>query len=171
MAALALPSSPARSAKPASLETTHRRRPSPPPAKLLHAGRIWIDPAEIDDTPGWEDESSPAEQAAGHSNSNLEAEQSQERAAEEPDFVDHPEPELVPVSASVFDDDFFRRSTGCGGATHWAEAAEPPTDASLQPIQPLAPEPTRLFAGVAATHAQPAESDELDIPAFLRRSR
>jgi hypothetical protein len=29
----------------------------------------------------------------------------------------------------------------------------------------------RLFAGVSASHAEHSEADELDIPAFLRRSR
>jgi hypothetical protein len=28
----------------------------------------------------------------------------------------------------------------------------------------------RLFAGASASHAEPPETDELDIPAFLRRS-
>jgi hypothetical protein len=32
-----------------------------------------------------------------------------------------------------------------------------------------APE-VRLFAGANASHAEPAETDELDIPAFLRHS-
>jgi len=63
------------------------------------------------------------------------------------------EPELVPVRASVFDDDFFRQpkpelpvSEG-----HWPEAKVP------------------SFAGYAPD-APAAETDELDIPAFLRRS-
>jgi cell division protein FtsZ len=63
------------------------------------------------------------------------------------------EPELVPVKASVFDDDFFRQpkpelpvSEG-----HWPEAKIP------------------SFAGYAAD-APAGETDELDIPAFLRRN-
>jgi cell division protein FtsZ len=58
------------------------------------------------------------------------------------------DPELVPVAASVFDDDFFRRS-------HLAPAGEQAT------------------AGVAMagpSHTEGSETDELDIPAFLRRS-
>jgi len=64
------------------------------------------------------------------------------------------EPELVPVSASVFDDDFFR-----------SEAAKEPMRITAAEPQP-APEP-RVYAGVAS--GQGAEADELDIPAFLRR--
>jgi cell division protein FtsZ len=64
------------------------------------------------------------------------------------------EPELVPVKASVFDDDFFRQpkpelpvSEG-----QWPEAKVP------------------SFAGYAGdAPAAAAENDELDIPAFLRR--
>jgi cell division protein FtsZ len=58
------------------------------------------------------------------------------------------DPELVPVAASVFDDDFFRRS-------HLAPAGE------------------QVTAGVAMagpSHTEGSETDELDIPAFLRRS-
>jgi hypothetical protein len=58
------------------------------------------------------------------------------------------DPELVPVAASVFDDDFFRRS-------HLAPAGEQAT------------------AGVTMagpSQAEGSETDELDIPAFLRRS-
>jgi cell division protein FtsZ len=68
------------------------------------------------------------------------------------------EPELVPVRASVFDDDFFRRPTDEAGA----KGAE---DAGAQKHRPDARVPT--FAGYAGESA--AENDELDIPAFLRR--
>ena len=65
----------------------------------------------------------------------------------------------VPVKASVFDDEFFRkpkeewRGEGCGGSgsKHWPDARVP------------------SFAGYAAE--PPAENDELDIPAFLRRKQ
>jgi len=68
--------------------------------------------------------------------------------------ISHVEPELVPVSASVFDDDFFR------------------SEAGIEPMRVTAAEPqpaaeTRVYAGVASGSA--AEADELDIPAFLRR--
>jgi len=69
------------------------------------------------------------------------------------------EPELVPVPASVFDDDFFR-----AGAAHGE-----PSGTAYGYQDPAASE-ARVFAGVAS-HAGSGEVDELDIPAFLRRSR
>ena len=76
-----------------------------------------------------------------------------------PTAAAEPKPELVPVPASVFDDDFFRKpneelrssstSNGEEGAA-WPEARIP------------------TFAGYAAEAAP--ETDELDIPAFLRRN-
>jgi cell division protein FtsZ len=73
-----------------------------------------------------------------------------------------PQPELVPVPASVFDDDFFRkpndelRASSLGAeetAAAWPEARVP------------------SFAGYAADAQDAAsETDELDIPAFLRRN-
>ena len=99
------------------------------------------------------------------------------------------EPELVPVAASVFDDEFFRTPNA-----RLRPAVEPdPSDPNLAeydlcddccidgPIQrtgPSAPEygpegpahEVRLFAGASASHEEPSETDELDIPAFLRRS-
>jgi cell division protein FtsZ len=98
------------------------------------------------------------------------------------------EPELVPVAASVFDDEFFRTPNA-----HLRPTVEP------DPTDPMLAEPdeceecsfdggtqsvssragydagdavieTGLFAGASASPAGPPESDELDIPAFLRRS-
>jgi cell division protein FtsZ len=66
-------------------------------------------------------------------------------------------PELIPVRASVFDDDFFRRPKE-------DVAAKPAEDAASKPW-PDARIPS--FAGYAAESS--AENDELDIPAFLRR--
>jgi cell division protein FtsZ len=72
--------------------------------------------------------------------------------------------ELIPVRASVFDDDFFRRSneelTGRVGESAPLEVR----------IRPEARVPS--FAGYAGDSAPAAanEDDELDIPAFLRRS-
>ena len=95
-----------------------------------------------------------------------------------------PQPELIPVPASVFDDDFFRKPNeelrnGKGQRSWDADAkAEPTRD--LEPVAaieekekeathwPEAKVPS--FAGYAGGGSS-SESDELDIPAFLRRSR
>jgi cell division protein FtsZ len=70
------------------------------------------------------------------------------------------EPELVPVSASVFDDEFFRVSS--------ARARAGEENASAKSAVPngagAAREPH------AAAQVEQGEADELDIPAFLRRS-
>jgi cell division protein FtsZ len=79
------------------------------------------------------------------------------------------EPELVPVSASVFDDAFFRSS-------YSRPSGEP--ERAMAGIQNVAAEagidgPVRgsqLYAGASASHGEHSETDELDIPAFLRRS-
>ncbi len=81
-------------------------------------------------------------------------------AVEEP--VRESEPELVPVPASVFDDDFFRKPV-----------PEPVAAAETHPVAeethwPAARVPS--FAGYASD-SPAAETDELDIPAFLRKSR
>jgi cell division protein FtsZ len=128
---------------------------------------------------------------------------------------DEAEPELVPVAASVFDDDFFRTDRTRRGLVEAERTApgfagEPPSERRI-PLQPThaphAPtiyqlaneEPASLgsggyasvdgsraidrdagspelgsepvFAGVSGTQTGQAEADELDIPAFLRRSR
>jgi cell division protein FtsZ len=68
-------------------------------------------------------------------------------------------PELVPVRASVFDDDFFRR---------------PKEEDLIKPSEETAPKQwpdarVPSFAGYATEGS--AENDELDIPAFLRRKQ
>jgi cell division protein FtsZ len=65
-------------------------------------------------------------------------------------------PELVPVRASVFDDDFFRRPNDELAARTGDDASKPWPDARVP-----------SFAGYAGE--SPADNDELDIPAFLRR--
>jgi cell division protein FtsZ len=75
------------------------------------------------------------------------------------------EPELVPVAASVFDDDFFRSANGrrrLEAEAAGAAVAAPRADAGV--------EGARVFAGASGGHTEQSESDELDIPAFLRRS-
>jgi cell division protein FtsZ len=102
------------------------------------------------------------------------------------------EPELIPVPRSVFDDDFFRTS-----AHELLSAKEPISGTPMpsargfdspDPVRPpvrlqydthraseIIPEPrvaepavrVPVFSGAVAR--EPAEADELDIPAFLRR--
>jgi cell division protein FtsZ len=100
------------------------------------------------------------------------------------------EPELVPVAASVFDDEFFRSPSVRLRPSVEPDASDPNlaeydlcddccVDGPIQHSRPSVPEydpeepahEVRLFAGASATHAEPAETDELDIPAFLRRSQ
>jgi cell division protein FtsZ len=72
-----------------------------------------------------------------------------------------PEPELLAVPASVFDDDFFRSEPEQGITTRREAEMSMPAE-------------TRVYAGtpgaVMAVHADIGDSDELDIPAFLRRT-
>ena len=68
-------------------------------------------------------------------------------------------PELIPVRASVFDDDFFRRPSEESAARTAEDAASKPWPDARVPS----------FAGYAGESA--AENDELDIPAFLRRKQ
>ena len=114
-----------------------------------------------------------------------------------PAVVATPEPpaELVPVQASVFDDDFFRvprsrrvemvdapaESETIGARlTEATQRRVVPADASpmgaahVQRIEevPAVAEPVvraTAFGGAVASHADQGEPDELDIPAFLRR--
>ncbi|MEZ2347097.1 cell division protein FtsZ [Terriglobus sp. RCC_193] len=89
-------------------------------------------------------------------------------ATANPIFTTSPEPpqtfsrqqdpsELVPVPASVFDDDFFLRPRRTEDGTHPTEEPTLRTDVRV---------PT--FSGQAPAEPQ-EEHDELDIPAFLRR--
>jgi len=92
-----------------------------------------------------------------------------------------PNPALIPVPASVFDDDFFRTSpsrtpvkhqpdellrveTGVESGTHLS-ASE-----NVQSTSPVSEPGVRVSFAGAGTQADSQESDELDIPAFLRRS-
>jgi cell division protein FtsZ len=93
-------------------------------------------------------------------------------------------PELIPVPASVFDDEFFRSSNRSEPVEEpRAEVREPEMrgvrysnvqpSVEAQPATPHDAEPVhaaRLFAGANASPVQPVENDELDIPAFLRRN-
>lgn len=75
--------------------------------------------------------------------------------------VAEPADELLPVSSSVFDDDFFQRQRRA--SVEQSQAKE----VAHAPVQrPEVRVPT--FGGLAPAET-PAEQDELDIPAFLRR--
>jgi cell division protein FtsZ len=132
----------------------------------LHASRIWVSPEEIDDA-GWSDEAADevAPEGEFEAAQAAELEDLSEDEDAEPEFERRGDPELVPVSASVFDDDFFRAAQLGGRPQGEPERAIPAGTA-----QPAGQE-VRLFAGVSASQAEHSESDELDIPAFLRRSR
>jgi cell division protein FtsZ len=102
------------------------------------------------------------------------------RGAYVPTVQPEPKPELVPVPASVFDDDFFRKPNEELRTGKESRSWEPETTRDLEPIEAVEEkekEPTHWpeakvpsFAGYAGGGSS-SESDELDIPAFLRRSR
>jgi cell division protein FtsZ len=90
-------------------------------------------------------------------------------------------PELLPVPASVFDDDFFRTSSGRAAASAGMEESAQVEPGIHSPVY-SAGQMNSVAPGVAADGAprspftaatvlQPdaSEPDELDIPAFLRR--
>ena len=95
--------------------------------------------------------------------------------------------ELLPVSASVFDDDFFQKGNDelRSGVQHAWPGESAPASVSpgefVSPIVGIAPEPSQAaplpqvrvpsFSGYAVDAGSGSGStDELDIPAFLRRS-
>ncbi len=91
-----------------------------------------------------------------------------------------PAPELVPVPASVFDDDFFRTSSTrvvpriseepTRVETGVRENAYFSTPEDVQQESPAAEASLRApYSGAATPQPDPTEPDELDIPAFLRR--
>jgi cell division protein FtsZ len=111
--------------------------------------------------------------------------------ADEPEMMDHA-PELIPVPRSVFDDDFFRVSA----REMLAPEAGPARDSRLPAVrgveatearplrlqyedatraiesilEPTVAEPVvRMPTFTGSVVREPAEADELDIPAFLRR--
>ncbi|MGH9596972.1 MAG: cell division protein FtsZ, partial [Edaphobacter sp.] len=94
-------------------------------------------------------------------------------------------PELIPVKASVFDDDFFQASLGREGvnteenglrhrdSTHFsAPPRVQPEDVRIAAEEaPVADPSVRVpsYGNAVGASAEAAEPDELDIPAFLRR--
>jgi cell division protein FtsZ len=94
------------------------------------------------------------------------------RAVADADLADsrmgrNSEPELVPVPASVFDDDFFRAAYDRNKAASEDRAAGMAVALQAAPSSPG--DAQRVFAGTGS-QGEPSETDELDIPAFLRRS-
>lgn len=95
--------------------------------------------------------------------------------------VSREEPELLPVPASVFDDDFFRTSPQRAAISHGPE--EPVrVEAGIHGAVSYGGEPDGTSSSSAipdggsrspfpatAIQPDPSEPDELDIPAFLRR--
>ncbi len=160
--------------------------PPPPPA----TEPVWAhepgaadvqSPSETEDF--WDDAAAPFEEEQGS------AEESQSYAVA-PQSTEKPSapPELLPVPASVFDDDFFRTDrVRARVADTLSTAAQAPRIQIREPeiiigsgtrtsgfngapvrdytaTQPAA----ALFAGASGSGAAVGESDELDIPAFLR---
>jgi len=154
-------------------------------------------------------------QAEAPSDENLRAQPqasqlSGRQPSQQPDQQPEPRPKLVPVPASIFDDDFFRtplpRRFDDTDAAHSAAPSTPsqsriPTPPSRY-VDPIAAPPSYdaiptqrvhyadrepdhappmsaigmdtpsrvpSFAGLTPSHTETGESDELDIPAFLRR--
>jgi cell division protein FtsZ len=144
---------------------------------LLHAGRIWISPQEMDGT-DWSDETEADEegQFEAEAEQSVEMEELSQTEDAEPEFEPQAEPELVPVSASVFDDDFFRKPYVGGrqqreGEVPAMEASTSTTSVGNAPLEASGVgQEVRMYAGVTASHVDHQEADELDIPAFLRRS-
>jgi len=79
--------------------------------------------------------------------------------------------ELVPVPASVFDDDFFRRPTDTDRQQeNWGDALQPARNVDADSRGQLhADSRVPTFSGYATSEPE-AATDELDIPAFLRRN-
>ncbi len=80
--------------------------------------------------------------------------------------------ELIPVPASVFDDEFFTKGNEELRANRVGETLKPASEVPETEAAPHWPEArVPSFAGYVGDAPQPpAESDELDIPAFLRRN-
>jgi cell division protein FtsZ len=137
----------------------------------LHAGRIWVSPEEMDNAADWNDEAEVEADAAPEFEAEGPSSDQIEDMFEADDVERDSEPELVPVAASVFDDDFFRSAAGRNRAANESEIAG--SAVGVQPASaPASIEASpRLFAGASGSPADQAEADELDIPAFLRRSR
>jgi cell division protein FtsZ len=130
-------------------------------AEVTHAGS----PQETDVT-DWNDEDemeAEAEFDAGTGRTDDGDEMAEADDAER-------EPELVPVAASIFDDDFFRSASARNRVTGESEIIGSAVAEQIASA-PASIDEKRLFAGASSSAAEHSETDELDIPAFLRRSR
>jgi cell division protein FtsZ len=93
-------------------------------------------------------------------------------------------PELIPVKASVFDDDFFRPTPARdkvdfngmeGGLRDGCQisgsgrAKDEEVHILTEDVFPVEAALRVPFGGSTVAAADPAQPDELDIPAFLRR--
>ena len=159
-------------------------------ASAIHSAPIEVEPIIVadvtDDETTWEDHLSDEDLSqelvgSGH------LDEVDEVAPE----VSEPTPELIPVPRSVFDDDFFRVPTRQMLAhdpvpeTRIPSARGFDSPDSNRPIrlqyedanraiesilEPVVPEPAvRVATFTGSVPHEPAQADELDIPAFLRR--
>jgi cell division protein FtsZ len=87
-------------------------------------------------------------------------------------------PELIPVKASVFDDDFFQASSAreamiAEEPTHYSTSSRVQKEESCSMTEEVFPVETSVrlpsFSGAMTAAVDTAVPDELDIPAFLRR--
>jgi cell division protein FtsZ len=84
-------------------------------------------------------------------------------------------PELIPVKASVFDDDFFQREERLAGreVAHFSASSlvqKEEIRSVTEEVYPVeAPVRAPSYGGAGVVAADAAVPDELDIPAFLRR--
>jgi len=142
----------------ARAETVSRVEPvraAEPKVAEAAGDKVWGRVEEADGPEDWDGEFA----ASGERNEEeMDAEAEEVSAGADDEAERGREPELVPVAASVFDDDFFRRSR-----------REAEVQAAAMPGAGMEA-PARLYAGASAAHEEHAASDELDIPAFLRRS-
>jgi cell division protein FtsZ len=185
---------------------TIRRDPPPPPRITPRPTTPRFASEEIDDAPPAEPEGSarvvlPASEEM-HEYARIFEHDDVERGEESitepqpapvapagtPRMVLHPESaataashrELLPVPASVFDDDFFRSPIETGQPERSAEISSQPAANDLsfaRGVQhesdvriPRSEARVPTFSGYAAASEAASESDELDIPAFLRRN-
>ena len=94
-----------------------------------------------------------------------------------PTAANEARPELVPVPASVFDDEFFLKGNEELRASQRGWASEPPSSpiggigAEQRPQSQWPEARVPSFAGYASEgHGSSPDGNELDIPAFLRRN-